>query len=222
MHNCTITGCSALFGAAIACDAVAGYPSSIEVTNSILWNEGIEGWIIDESVIVIAYSDVEGGPGGIETGEIGNLVWGDGNLDADPLFAPGPLGYLYLSQTTAGQPLDSQCVDAGSDLAANLGLEVLTTRTDLVTDSGIVNLGYHYPPDDAPFNPGDCNRDGFINLADYTCFVDCATSPCASPPCAARRLYHDPDCTCVDFELDGDVDLLDFAELQRLFTGPPW
>ena len=221
LQNCTIAGCSAPFGAAVACDAVAGYPSSIEVTNSILWNEGIEGWIIDESVIVIAYSDVEGGPGGIETGEIGNLVWGDGNLDADPLFAPGPLGYLYLSQTTAGQPLDSQCVDAGSDLAANLGLEVLTTRIDLVTDSGVLDLGYHYPPDDAPFNPGDCNRDGFIDLADYTCFADCATSPCASSPCVTR-LYHDPDCTCVDFELDGDVDLLDFAELQRLFTGPPW
>jgi hypothetical protein len=36
-------------------------------------------------------------------------------------------------------------VDAGSDTAAKLGLQNKTTRTDKRGDSGIVDMGYHYP-----------------------------------------------------------------------------
>jgi len=81
----------------------------------------------------VTFSDVEGG-------------WpGEGNIDADPLFVAGPLGSYYLSQVASGQPFDSPCVDAGSDTARNLGLDVYTTRTDQVGDAGIVDMGLHYP-----------------------------------------------------------------------------
>ncbi len=75
-------------------------------------------------------------------------------LTGDPLFIAGPHGEHYLSQTADGQAEDSPGLDAGSDLAMNictgggdetLCLDTLTTRTSGVADTGIADLGYHYP-----------------------------------------------------------------------------
>ena len=79
------------------------------------------------------YSCIEGGGGG-----------GTGNITADPLFVTGPRGDYYLSHIAAGQASDSPCIDAGSGTAASHGLDTFTTRTDEVTDSLIVDMGYHY------------------------------------------------------------------------------
>ena len=70
------------------------------------------------------------------------MLPGTGNLSSDPLFVNG----YYLSHIAAGQGSDSPAIDAGSDTAANLGLDTRTTRTDFVTDSSTVDLGYHYLP----------------------------------------------------------------------------
>lgn len=79
--------------------------------------------------ITLSYSCVDGG-------------WvGMGNFDADPDFTTGPQGDYYLSQTAAGQPDQSPCVDSGDP---NSPLLSGTTRTDEVEDQGIVDLGYHY------------------------------------------------------------------------------
>lgn len=57
---------------------------------------------------------------------------------------------------------------------------------------------------------GDANVDGSIDLLDHSAFAACITGPrgvsrpAACPPCAFKRL---------DSEGDGDLDLLDFAEL---------
>ncbi|UCF44472.1 MAG: hypothetical protein JSV99_06070, partial [Planctomycetota bacterium] len=72
-------------------------------------------------------------------------IAGSGNIHSDPCFVSGPLGDYYLSQVAAGQEIQSPCVDAGSDLAANLGMWIHTTRTDEVGDEGMVDMGYHYP-----------------------------------------------------------------------------
>jgi parallel beta-helix repeat protein len=82
------------------------------------------------------------------------------NLDGDPMFVRGRLGNFYLSQYAAGQLLDvngdpvdpnvnpedanSPAVDTGSDTATNLGMNIYSTRTDAVVDSGYVDIGYHY------------------------------------------------------------------------------
>ena len=72
------------------------------------------------------YSDIEGGP------------WsGSGNIAEDPDFESGPKGDYYLE---SGSP----CIDAGSDDADNLGMDVLTTRGDEQRDKGTVDMGYHY------------------------------------------------------------------------------
>ena len=68
-------------------------------------------------------------------------------INADPLFWSGPLGDYYLSQVAAGQVSDTPCLDAGSDTAVNLGLDARTTRSDQITDTGTVDIGFHY---DAP------------------------------------------------------------------------
>jgi parallel beta-helix repeat protein len=73
------------------------------------------------------------------------LLPGDGNLQQDPRFVDTASNDFHLSHTAAGQGEDSPCIDAGSDTAANLGLDTRSTRTDGVPDSGTVDLGYHYP-----------------------------------------------------------------------------
>jgi hypothetical protein len=37
-------------------------------------------------------------------------------------------------------------MDAGSDLASNLGMDTLWTRNDEVPDAGMVDIGFHYGP----------------------------------------------------------------------------
>lgn len=65
---------------------------------------------------------------------------GTGNQNADPLWIAG----YYLSAAGLGyQPVNSPCVNAGSDTAAALGLNGRTTRTDGAADGDQVDLGYH-------------------------------------------------------------------------------
>ncbi|MGB3340623.1 MAG: right-handed parallel beta-helix repeat-containing protein [bacterium] len=74
-----------------------------------------------------------------------NITPGVNDISEDPLFVTGPLGDYYLSQTAAGQGQDSPCIDYGFATAESLELHTHTTRTDTIYDSGIVDLGYHYP-----------------------------------------------------------------------------
>ena len=67
---------------------------------------------------------------------------GSHNINSDPCFIAG----YYLRQIAAGQDVDSPCVDTGSDSASVLDMNGYTTRTDGNTDSGIVDMGYHYLP----------------------------------------------------------------------------
>ena len=89
------------------------------------------------------------------------------NLDANPLFVTGRLGDYYLSWGEAGQigPIlnddgevgdaNSPAVDAGIGTAAELGMDdPYSTRTDNDTDTGIVDIGYHYNDPLAPASYG--------------------------------------------------------------------
>ena len=113
------------------------YDSMLTITNCILWGN-IPDEIYNASLSTdITYSDIQDGTG--------KLWFSTGCIDQDPLFVSGPLHKFYLSQTTAGQAVDSPCVDAGSDTAENLGLNELSTRTDGMPDEGVVDMGYHAP-----------------------------------------------------------------------------
>jgi predicted outer membrane repeat protein len=205
--NCTFSGNRAANGAAIACDSVQPqYPSTIELVNCILWDGGDQVWNNDNSSITITFSDVQGGWPNDDC----PVEYPDCNFDADPLFVPGPEGCYYLSQTAAGQPIDSPCLDAGSDTAENLALDTLTTRSDEVGDAGVVDMGYHYPVTGQPLIMGDYNRDLVVDLADFAALQNCFTGegPTDVTPC----------CRIFDFEPDNDVDLDDYDQFEVAFN----
>ncbi len=107
--------------------------------NCIVW-DNLPGSIFGSPNVI--YSDVQGG------------YSGEGNIDSDPLFAPGQSGEFFLGQIAAGQDQDSPCLDAGNTPASTTCfdtpdgercLDAYTTRTDSVTDAGMVDMGFHYP-----------------------------------------------------------------------------
>jgi hypothetical protein len=105
LTNCTFSGNSAGGGGnALACDS-RDMPSTVQLTNCILWDGGSEIWNNDGSTITINYSDVQGG----WTGPGGN------NISADPLFVNAGSGDYHL---LPGSP----CVDAGDDSAVPSGI----------------------------------------------------------------------------------------------------
>jgi len=150
--NCTFDSNSAgLFGGAVG----VLNNSSTTLENSILWANGTEIDLYAGGSASVSNCCVYGG------------YPGDNNIADDPLFVSGPEGDYYLSCVAAGQSEDSPCIDAGNDSAINCELDCLTTQTDGVPDSWMVDLGYHYPTDvegelaiycylnDDNFAPGD-------------------------------------------------------------------
>lgn len=93
-----------------------------------------------------SYNDVWGNTGG----DYVNCTPGPGAISAAPQYVVGGRGLFYLSQSAAGQPQTSPCVDAGDTLLPALGLDLdsllhsWTTRTDSVPDIGPLDLGLHY------------------------------------------------------------------------------
>lgn len=144
------------------------------ITNSVAWGNEPDG-LFGIDCNNLSYCDIQDA----------NCVTGVGSFSADPLFVrPGYwadvndpnivvepndpnavwlMGDYHLSQVAAGQASDSPCVDAGSDLALTLGMDKFTTRTDHVGDTGIVDMGYHYPMP----KPADIDGDGDVDLTDF-------------------------------------------------------
>lgn len=145
ISNCTVSGNLADGGGGGIYTANGSWPL---IVDSIFWdNQGVQGnemEIVQNSDLTIRHSDVKGGSAAAFTGADSMLHWETGNINSNPLFATGPLGAFYLSQTAAGQVSNSPCVNAGSKTAGNAGLSTYTTRTDHVNDSGAVDMGYHY------------------------------------------------------------------------------
>ncbi|MBN1551651.1 right-handed parallel beta-helix repeat-containing protein [bacterium] len=140
LTNCTFTE-NIVYngnGGGISCEG-SNLPS---IVNCIFWGDH-PNEIDSTNAVDITYSDIENG------------YSGTGNISENPLFVRGPLGNYYLSNISAGQPNQSLCIDAGSGSAQNICyhppsaetcLNELTTRTDIVSDTGVVDLGYHYFP----------------------------------------------------------------------------
>ncbi len=131
--------------------------STSDVSSSIFWNNVADQFPqFDDTtaVLTLNYCCVEGG-----------YSSGTGNLDQDPLFVSIPTGDYFLSQTAAGQPSTSPCVDAGDPALILLGR---TTRTDFVADAPPVDIGYHafIGNLDLGFVRGDANLTGGVDIAD--------------------------------------------------------
>ena len=105
-NNCTITGNEANLEGAVHCDS--GEP---RLTNCVLWGNAPEEIHVDSGVVIATYCTVQGG------------WFGEGNIDADPLFAeephPGPDGEWGTEDDDYGDlrlQAGSACIDAGTNL----------------------------------------------------------------------------------------------------------
>jgi parallel beta-helix repeat protein len=128
--NCTVSGnTAARYAGGLYC--VEG--SSSTLWNCILWDDTPGELYVGSGTPAVIYCDVQAGWTGL------------GNIDADPLFVRGPLHAYYLSQIAAGQATDSPCVDAGWPKGLLPPFDGITTRTDGVPDSGVIDMGYHAP-----------------------------------------------------------------------------
>ena len=108
LTNCTFAGNAATNGRVLACDSQEHkFPSSVQMTNCILWDGGDEVWINDGSTVSLTYSDVQGG-------------WpGAGNIDAAPLFvdADGPDDIVGTEDDDLYLSPGSPCIDSADDTA---------------------------------------------------------------------------------------------------------
>lgn len=107
--NNTVSGNIANSGGGIYCEE----SSSPEVKNTILWGNSPPEIYFNAhagfNTITISYSDVQGGEDGIVTNGNGTVNWGDGNINADPLFVGG--GDSHLSP-------ESPCLGTGTSSGA--------------------------------------------------------------------------------------------------------
>jgi len=106
--NCTFARNSAPRGNSLSYDSrEQDFPSTVQLTNCILWDSGNKIWNIDGSTIRITYSDVQGG-------------WsGQGNININPLFvdADGADNIFGTEDDDLRLLPDSLCVDAGDNSA---------------------------------------------------------------------------------------------------------
>ncbi len=109
----------------------------------------------------IHYSNTGNAEGDIYQDPGATVNWGEGIIHANPEYTPGAGGDYYLSQLSAGQPLNSVCVDAGSGPASDIQVPLSwdtttgattwmlmserTTATNFEADTGTVDMGFHYP-----------------------------------------------------------------------------
>ena len=75
------------------------HPKHLALRNSIMWNNGAEEIHIASSddTVSIDFSDIKGASEGIINKNSGTIIWGEGNIDANPLFVDPDSGDYHLS-----------------------------------------------------------------------------------------------------------------------------
>jgi hypothetical protein len=189
--NCIFSGNSATYGGGGIGSASGG---SVTLTNCIVWDNG-PNQIFGGAAV--SYSDVQGG------------FAGEGNIDADPLFADPTKGDYHLksqagrwnpeSQTWVKDDVTSPCIDAGDsdcDWTAELWphgkrMNVGAYGGTAEASMSLSDLG----------NATDCNNDGCVDTKDMLLLAE--KWLIGNAPIAA------------DIDRNGIVDLLDYARLAQ-------
>ncbi|MHC4610958.1 MAG: golvesin C-terminal-like domain-containing protein, partial [Planctomycetota bacterium] len=161
--------------------------ADLVVSSAILWGNG-NGQLVGDATA--SFSDIQGG------------YPGPGNIDRDPGWVDPASGDYHLQ---CGSP----CVNEG-DPAFVAPAGQTDIDGELRVQGGFVDMG----ADETPFWDGDADHDGDVDLDDFAALADCLGGPgeVPSPPPPMSTA----DCLDVfDFDEDGDVDLLSFAEFRR-------
>lgn len=194
--NCTIVGNSASVGGGIGCSELY---AELTITNCILRdNSATYGPQLAASfgLISISYDNIEGGQADIH----GTVQWGDGNIDADPLFVDtdGPDDIQGNEDDDFHLQQGSLCIDAG-DPASDYSREP-------EPNGGRINIGAYGGTEEATPSgnilEGDFDGDGDVDGSELARFaVDFGRTDCdTGEPCEG------------DFDGDNDVDETDLAD----------
>ena len=107
INFCTIYGNTAEEGGGAFYCVNGGF---LNLANSIIWgNEPNAIEFADRGVensVTISYCDLENGEEGVVTNDNGDVEWGEGNIDGDPLFEAPDGGNFHLTE-------NSPCIDTG-------------------------------------------------------------------------------------------------------------
>ena len=220
MINCTYSGNTASsLGGVIRTICTFTVEDPAVVRNAIMWNNdatlGTAASVGINTALDVAYSNVEGGLSAlVQNG--GTLIFGDGNIDVDPVFVD-PDGPDDDPSTTAD---NDYRIGAGSgviDAGANPPTESLGVTTDLggaarffddadTPDTGvgpapIVDMGAH------EFQGVPCPVDfaepfGTLDFFDVSAFL---------------QLFNAGD-PAADFNADGNFDFFDVSTFLQLFS----
>lgn len=111
-----------------------------------------------------------------------------------------------------GFSLNRSTFDGGGELRA-IGGEFELSATIGQPDAGMMASGEFELNGGFWFElvAGDCAEDGGVSTGDISGFVACLSGPLAAPA---------TQCACADFDGDGDTDLFDVSEFQRVFADP--
>jgi hypothetical protein len=203
LANCTFVANSADSGNAVGCGpAVHRQRSKVKLSNCILWDGGDEIWSNNDSSITVSYSDVQGGRMAVYD-PCDGLIWGEGNIDADPLFAdPGYWGDVNDLKIVV-EPNDPNAVwvDGDYHVKSQAGRWDPNSQSWVQDDvtSPCVDAGYQSTPIGyEPFPNG-----GVINMGAYGGTVEASRSYFGKAVCE----------TIVAGDTNGDckVDFKDFA-----------
>jgi hypothetical protein len=198
LTNCTFAQNSAENGNALAFNSSGrgSFSSYVELINCILWDGGNEIWNDDGSTVDVTYSNIQSGQNGVFD-PYERIIWGEGNIDADPLFAV--LGHYdengtpddanddywvdgdYHLKSEADRwdrgegrwtkdDVTSPCIDAGNPMS--------TIGNEPFPNGGIINMGAYGGTDEASKSyfgepvcetivAGDINGDCKVDLSDF-------------------------------------------------------
>jgi len=190
LTNCTFSRNSAQSGGATYYRA-----TDANMTNCIVWGDradlGSEIFLRffegKPATLRITYSDIAGGREGIPIESGDTLIWGPGNMVADPCFVAPADGDYHLKSlgwrwdaTGEEWTFDretSRCIDAGNP-GSPLGAEPLSVPADPNNDYGHnlrINMGAYGGTAEASMPPygwalaADLNNDGIVNFCDLAC-----------------------------------------------------
>ena len=112
-----------------------------EIRDNLVVNNASRGIKTNLASVFVHHNNVFGNPIGYEfDADQESVRWS--NIDVDPMFVNPGSGDFSLSQEASGQMSDSPVVNAGSDVVMRLGVSG-STRTDLINDVGLADLGFH-------------------------------------------------------------------------------